>query len=105
MALNVNTHETMSEIASNPVVSGEVSTDIHRFPARRLDAARDALRGAHRRLVKAAAKSGQEAPIEPKIVVTREGWASRCTECECEYDGAHGGSCGIPHGVMICHQR
>lgn len=79
----------MSETEPATGVPGIVSTDVHGFPTRRLGAARDALRDAHRRLVKAAAKSGQDAPIEPQIVVTREGWASRCTECACECDGAH----------------
>lgn len=94
----------MSETEPATGIPGVVSTDVHGFPARRLGAARDALRDAHRRLVKAASRSGQDAPIEPQIVVTREGWASRCTECERENDGAHGGSCGIPRcdGVMIC---
>jgi hypothetical protein len=80
------------------------TADISGFPASRLSNARDALSDAHRRIVRSAAKAGQEAPAAPQITVTREGWRSRCTECKCESDGVRGGRCGNPgcDGVMIC---
>jgi hypothetical protein len=89
----------MSESAPEP---GVVTTDICSFPARRLDAAREALRDAHRRLVRAASRSDQDAPAEPQIAVTREGWASRCAECKHESDGVQGGRCEMCGGTTIC---
>lgn len=74
------------------------------FPARRLDAARTALKESHRRLIRAAAKAGQQPPAAPSLVVTREGWASRCPECRCESNGVSGGSCLTRgcRGHLIC---
>ena len=52
------------------------------FPAHRLDAARDALAKAHTRLCRAAAKSGQEAPVAPTLAVVGEPYVvSKCRAC------------------------
>lgn len=53
------------------------------FPAHRLDAARAALDKAHVRLCRAAAKSGQDAPVAPVLVIVSEPFVmSKCSACK-----------------------
>lgn len=60
---------------------------IKSFPAHQLDAARKALAQAHARLERAAARSGQDAPAAPSLVVIAERVVSICSVCRCEVDG------------------
>jgi len=58
-----------------------------RFPADKLDDARAELTKAHARLVRAAARTGQEAPAAPELVVLREYVVSRCSRHGQEFEG------------------
>jgi hypothetical protein len=62
-------------------------TTIERFPAYRLDEARQALERAHTRIVRAAAKTGQIAPAAPELVIVNERVESRCHDCKTTTDG------------------
>ncbi len=88
----------------NPMTDSVNSADISGFPKARLDAAREALSKAHRQIVRAAAKAGQEAPSAPQITVTGEGWMTRCPECKSESRGISGGRCMEPgcDGSLVC---
>ncbi len=76
------------------------------FPASRLTAARQALTTAHTRLVRAAAKAGQDAPAAPTLAVANEYWYSTCCECKTGLSGVAGGSCMIAgcDGVLVCRK-
>jgi hypothetical protein len=62
-------------------------TTIERFPAYRLDEARQALEKAHARIVRAATKTGQIAPAAPELVIVNERVESRCHDCKTIADG------------------
>jgi len=62
-------------------------TIIERFPAYRLDEARQAIEKAHARIVRAAAKTGQIAPAAPELVIVNERVESRCHDCKTTTDG------------------
>jgi hypothetical protein len=63
------------------------TTTIERFPAHRLDEARQALERAHARIVRAAARTGQLAPAAPELTVLAERVESRCHDCKATTEG------------------
>lgn len=63
-------------------------TAIAGYPVHRVESAREELEKSHRRLVRAAARAGQEAPAAPVLVVTREYVTSRCRGCGRCWEGA-----------------
>lgn len=64
------------------------------FPHCRVDAARDVLAKSHRRLLRAAAKAGQEAPAAPTLTEVGDPYViSTCVECKCQERGFVGGRC------------
>lgn len=62
-------------------------TIIEKFPAYRLDEAKKALEKAHARLVRAAAKAGQEAPAAPSLQIVARRVYSRCQHCKITVEG------------------
>lgn len=82
------------------------STTIQGFPKHKLVAARHALDLAYNRLAKSAVRAGQEPPAAPEVVVLREVWVSRCSECKCEVEGVVGGTCMAPRcgGVVVARE-
>lgn len=60
---------------------GVATTRIENFPFRALTAAREALGLSHARLVRAAARTGQQAPKAPVLQVIAERTESRCAVC------------------------
>lgn len=63
------------------------TTILKAFPAHRLDEARETLKKAHARLVRSAAKTGQEAPSAPELVILAERIESRCLLCQTTVEG------------------
>jgi hypothetical protein len=62
-------------------------TIIEKLPAYRLDEAKRALEKAHARLVRAAAKAGQEPPAAPSLQVVARHVYSRCQHCKITVEG------------------
>jgi hypothetical protein len=62
-------------------------TTIEKFPAYRLDEARQALEKAHARIVRVATRTGQIAPATPELVVLAEHVESRCHDCKTTIEG------------------
>ena len=60
---------------------------IEKFPTAKLDDARDALAKAYARLVRGAAKTGQDAGAAPRIEISNVRVVSRCRECGLRCDG------------------
>lgn len=73
-----------------------MSANLNGFPKHRLATAHTLLAQSHARLVRAARKSGQDAPSAPRIVIVGERIESRCVECKTVSDGFCGGTCMIP---------
>lgn len=63
------------------------TTKIERFPADKLEDARDALRKSWERLCRAATKTGQAAPAAPELIVARTYVLSRCAACRITVEG------------------
>lgn len=72
------------------------TTIIEKFPAHRLEAAREALTKAHTRIVRAAAKTGQEAPVAPTLTIQAEHVCSQCQACKLVVEG-------FPPAGHACH--
>ncbi len=69
------------------------SHEIAKFPARRLDAARRELETLYKKIQRAAAKTGQDAPPAPTITIVREYWESICGKCKTSCSGIARGPC------------
>lgn len=75
------------------------NTTIKAFPAGRVEAAREELAKAQKRIVRAAARAGQEAPAAPVLTVVREYVSSTCRKCGEQWEGTGpcpNGPCGGP---------
>lgn len=70
---------------------------IKAYPVHRVEVARAELEKAHRRMVRAAARAGQEPPAAPALAVTREYVSSKCRCCGQRWEGT--GPCpdGFPY--------
>jgi hypothetical protein len=78
--------------------------EVKAFPAHRLEGARRAVEQAHARMVRAAAKAGQDAPAAPTVAIVREYVVSVCNKCHCHTEGWAGGKCiGCRQGYLVTY--
>ncbi len=84
-----------------------VTTQFEKFPAHRVDVAREELASRHRRAVRAADRASQERPGEPSLAVVREYVQSRCRSCGHVWEGV--GDCparpGCRASLKGCSRR
>lgn len=80
-------------------------TLINGFPAHKLTEAREALAKLQKRLVRAAAKAGELAPVAPILTVANTRIVSTCTNCKVSEDGWAGGTCIVcKEGYLVSRE-